>query len=415
MSFTKNAYVLSPNPMKQFDSIICLTQTPWSGDFQKAVVQLMTELSARHRVLFVDYMYTAKDLATGRKEMPVRETIRLSNPLTKIPTRHGGDLHVWNPPLMLPINWLPATSHDRLLGLNTNRLASSLRTVMRQLGMHKPLIINAYNPVVGLPLLGKLNECATIYYCFDEITAAGNWMSKHGDRFEDEFIRRVDAVVTTSETLRQDKSRLQSRTFCVKNGANFDLFNRTRQLAQQQPPTKPVVGYLGSADNRIDWELMAYCAEKMPDVEFQFIGEVYEPALPERLASFPNVRFIPPHQPADLPPLLARFSVGIIPFVCNKHTYTIYPLKINEYLAAGLPVVSTPFSILDEFSGVIELADRPDRFVAALRRALADTDPERVQQRVDMAQANSWEQRAIEFDAVIRHIPRAWKQEQVVQ
>lgn len=401
--------------MQQFDSIICLTQTPWAGDFQKAVVQLMTELSARHRVLFVDYMYTAKDLAAGRKEMPVRETLRLRKPLTKISTKHGGELYVWNPPLMLPINWLSPTSHDRLLHWNTNRLASGLRAIMRQLGMRKPLIINAYNPVIGLPLLGKLNECATIYYCFDEITAAGDWMSRHGDRFEDEFIRRVDAVVTTSEALRQDKARLQPRTFCVKNGANFELFNRTRQLAQQEPPTKPVVGYLGSADNRIDGELMAYCAEKMPDVEFQFIGEVHDPTLPVRLANFPNVRFIPPRQPAELPPLLAKFSVGIIPFVCNKHTYTIYPLKINEYLAAGLPVVSTPFSILDEFAGIIELADRPDRFVDALRRALADTDEERIRQRVEMAQANSWEQRAREFDAVIRHLPTAWKQEQVVQ
>ncbi|RYF48287.1 MAG: teichuronic acid biosynthesis glycosyltransferase tuaH, partial [Cytophagaceae bacterium] len=105
--------------MQQFDSIICLTQTPWAGDFQKAVVQLMTELSARHRVLFVDYMYTVKDLAAGRKEMPVRETLRLSKPLTKIPAKHGGELYVWNPPLMLPINWLPPASHDRLLHWNT--------------------------------------------------------------------------------------------------------------------------------------------------------------------------------------------------------------------------------------------------------------------------------------------------------
>ena len=77
--------------------------------------------------------------------------------------------------------------------------------------------------------------------------------------------------------------------------------------------------------------------------------------------------------------------------------------------------MSTPFSILDEFAGIIELADRPDRFVDALRRALADTDEERIRQRVEMAQANSWEQRAREFDAVIQRLPAAWKQEHVVQ
>lgn len=400
--------------MNQFDSIICITQTPWKGDFQKAAVQLMTELSARNRVLYVDYLYTLKDLAQGiggRGDIPVRDIMQ--NSLTTLKTEQGGgELFVWTPPIILPINWLSNESHDRLLQWNINRLVSKLRSVMRKLDMHRPLIINAYNPVIGLPLLGRLNECATIYYCFDEITTAGDWMSRHGARYEEAFLRRVDAVVTTSETLRQDKSTVQPQTFCVKNGANFELFNLARQLAQQQPPVKPVVGYLGSADNRINIDIMEYCARTMSDVEFQFIGEVHELDLPARLSPYQNVTFIPPHQPNDLPPLLAKLSVGIIPFVCNRHTYTIYPLKINEYLAAGLPVVATPFSILDDFDGIIELADTPERFAQALRRALADTAPERIQQRVDTAQGNSWEQRAREFETVIQKVPKAWRQEQ---
>lgn len=403
--------------MKQFDSIICITQTSWKGDFQKAVVQLMTELSARHRVLFVDYFYTVKDFAkgvVGQQDVPVKEIMHLSNPLKKMPVANGGELFLWTPPLMIPLNWLSAKPHDQLLHWNTDRLIANLRSVMRQLSIHRPLIINAYNPVIGLPLLGKLNECATIYYCFDEITAAGSWMSRHGERYEEAFLRRVDAVVTTSETLRQAKSLIQPQTFCVKNGANFDLFNKTRQLASQQPPQKPVVGYLGSADNRINIDLVEYCVRTMSDVEFQFIGEVHEPELPRRLETYPNVTFIPPHQPDDLPPILAKLSVGIIPFVCNAHTYTIYPLKINEYLAAGLPVVSTPFSILDDFGTIIELADTPEAFASALRHALSDTSEERIQQRVAMAQANSWEQRAHEFEAVIQQVPKAWKQGQTV-
>lgn len=397
--------------MKQFDSIVCISQTSWKGDFQKAVVQLMTELSARHRVLFVDYLYTIKDLITGRKEVSNKDLL-FGDPLTKINNQGGEDLYVWSPPIILPINWMDAPAHDRFLQWNINRLVGQLQTVLKKLGMHRPLVINAYNPVIGLPMLGKLNECATLYYCFDEISAAGQWMSKHGTRFEEAYLRRVDAVVTTSETLRQDKSTVQPQTFCVKNGANFDLFNQARLLAQQQPPQKPVVGYLGSADNRVNIDIMEHCARTMPDVDFQFIGEVHEPLLTQRLANFQNVTFIPPHQPAELPPLLAQLSVGIIPFVCNRHTYTIYPLKINEYLAAGLSVVSTPFSILDDFDGVIELADTPEQFAQAIRRALADTSPQRIQQRVAMAQRNAWPERAREFEAVIQQMPKAWRQEQ---
>jgi glycosyltransferase involved in cell wall biosynthesis len=151
----------------------------------------------------------------------------------------------------------------------------------------------------------------------------------------------------------------------------------------------------------------------MPDVTVQFIGEVHEPSLTQRLSVYPNVIFTPPLQPANLPPLLAQMKAAMIPFVCNEHTYTIYPLKINEYLAAGLPVVSTPFSILDDFDGVIELADTPASFAQALRHALADDSPQRLMERVAMAQNNSWAKRAEEFEAVIQKIPNAYISEPV--
>ncbi|MBN8821449.1 MULTISPECIES: glycosyltransferase [unclassified Spirosoma] len=402
--------------MQQFDSIVCLGQTTWEGDFQKAVVQLMTELSARHRILYVDYQYTVKDWAmglTGRPGMPVREIIRLKDPLIKKTFTNGHEVHVWTPPLMLPVNWMLPKAHDLLVQQNVNRLVTGLRRVMRQLGMSRPLVINGLNPVFGLPMLKKLDECATIYYCFDEITII-NWMRRHGSRYEPNYLRQVNAVVTTSETLRQSKSVLQPNAFCVKNGVNFELFNQAFELAQQHPPQKPIVGYLGTADNRINVEIVEYCVKTMPDVTFQFIGEVHEPRLTSSLAAYPNVLFTPSRQPAELPPLLAQMQAAMIPFVCNDHTYTIYPLKINEYLAAGLPVVSTPFSLLNDFDDVIELASSPEEFAQALRKALADTAPERVAGRVAMAKANSWAHRAEEFEAVIKQVPAAWQPEPVL-
>lgn len=392
--------------MKQFDSIVCLGQTTWEGDYQKAVVQLMTELSVRHRILYVDYQYTLKDWAkgvAGQHDMPVREAVRLKNPLTKKIVANGGEVYVWTPPLMLPVNWLPPRAHDLLVQQNVNRLVKGLRRVMKKLNMVQPLVINGLNPVFGLPMLNTLNECATVYYCFDEISII-SWMSRHGARYEPDYLRRVDAVVTTSETLRRAKQPLQPNAFCVKNGVNFELFNQAHELTSRLPVHKPIVGYLGTADNRIDIDIVEHCARTMPDVTFQFVGDVNEPELTRRLLAYPNMVFTPPHQPAQLPPLLANMAAAIIPFVCNPHTYTIYPLKINEYLAAGLPVVSTPFSILDDFAGVIELAKGPEAFAAALRRAIADTSPDRINTRINMARNNSWAKRAEEFEAVLQKI-----------
>lgn len=366
----------------------------------------MTELSVRHRVLYIDYQYTLKDWLmglAGKRAVPAGTFLNRNSALTKKTFENGSEAYVWAPPIMLPVNFLPAKLHDRLLQWNVNRLLKGIRRIMRELDMKQPLIVNGMNPVIGLPMLNQLNESATIYYCFDEITLSP-WMNRHGTRYEPIYLQRVDAVVTTSETLCQAKSVLQPNAYCVKNGVNFDLFNQSRQLVGTEPVTTPVVGYLGTADDRINLDLVEHCIRTMPDVQFQFVGEVHEPKLTQRLSVYPNVAFIPPHQPAELPALLARMNAAMIPFVCNPHTYTIYPLKINEYLAAGLPVVSTPFSLLGDFNGVIELADTPAQFAQALRKALGDTSPGRVEERIAMAKSNSWERRAEEFEAVIRHM-----------
>ena len=329
--------------MSDFDSIICVGQTPWAGDFQKAVVQLMVELSARHRVLYVDYQYTLKDMLTGsasREPVPTQTLLGQADALTEQPTFAGKSVWLWQPPAMLPVNFLPNGVHDALARQNAARLVTGLRAVMRRLDMHRPLIINGLNPVFGLPMLGQLNEWATVYYCFDEITIS-RWMRRHGGRFEAAYLPQVTAVVATSEALRQDKARLQPAAFCVKNGVNFDLFHRARALPRPDVSAPPVVGYLGTADDRLDLPLLVHCAQTMPDVRFQFVGPVNAPDLRAQLGALPNVSFLPARQPDALPPLLAQMTVGMIPFVFNAHTRTIYPLKINEYLAAGLPVAGS--------------------------------------------------------------------------
>ena len=274
---------------------------------------------------------------------------------------------------------------------------------MHTIDADRPLIINSFNPVWGVPMLGQLNERGTFYYCYDEITAE-KWIAKHGERHERDYLLKVDAVVTTSETLKITKGQWQPNTFCVKNGANYALFSQARQLALTADRSRKIVGYLGTADNRLDLDLLEYCLKSLPDVLFQFIGRVTDAAVTDRLASYANVEFIKPVPPHELPPLMAKLHAGIIPFQCNEHTYTIYPLKTNEYLAAGIPVISTRFSILDDFEGVVELTNDPAQFVAGIRAAITAVSPDRVEQFIRTAETNSWECRASEFEEVIRQV-----------
>ena len=122
--------------MQNQDFIICVSHTPWGGGYQKAVVQLMTELAVRHRVLFVDYQYTIKDWVFGlfgREKVPLREVLRLKNPLSKKTLANGGELYVWVPPMALVVNWMP------------DFLARLLHEVERQLAAEEPAESDAYN------------------------------------------------------------------------------------------------------------------------------------------------------------------------------------------------------------------------------------------------------------------------------
>ena len=97
----------------------------------------------------------------------------------------------------------------------------------------------------------------------------------------------------------------------------------------------------------------------------------------------------------------------LIPFLCNKLTASIYPLKINEYLAAGKTVVSTNFSEdIRSFGDVIEVAKSDDEFVQLINKAIAEDSPEKVNQRIEVAESNTWEARVAQFwQLIAQHKP----------
>ena len=101
---------------------------------------------------------------------------------------------------------------------------------------------------------------------------------------------------------------------------------------------------------------------------------------------------------SELPSYLKYSHCCLIPFLCNELTKSIYPLKINEYLAAGKPVVSTHFSSdIASFSDVAYISDNHQEFVSNIDQAIADDNEQRVIQRVNFSSGNTWEARALDF------------------
>ncbi|MGK7395525.1 MAG: glycosyltransferase, partial [Candidatus Cyclobacteriaceae bacterium M3_2C_046] len=119
------------------------------------------------------------------------------------------------------------------------------------------------------------------------------------------------------------------------------------------------------------------------------------------LSVFSNVELLPPVAPEHLGATMGNFSIGIIPFVKNEFTRHIYPLKINEYLALGLPVITTSFSNLAAFGDIIKIADQTEEFITAIQNELKSDSIAQMTFRKKIASQNSWANRAKQLNQVI--------------
>jgi glycosyltransferase involved in cell wall biosynthesis len=261
---------------------------------------------------------------------------------------------------------------------------------MARLSMEQPIVLNAFNPFVGAGSSGKLNERMHVYYCYDEITAA-QWTKRHGGRLENLYLEQVDAVITTSDA--KTRGSIPVRT--VKNGVDAELFATARSGDQERGKT--VLGYVGSVDDRFDVDLIRNVARTFPDAEIRIIGRIVRNEIADRLAEYGNVVCTGPMQMSDLPGEMASFTVGLIPFVQSEFTKHVYPLKVNEYLAAGVPVVMTDFANLPEFTGQVHVAASEDKFISAIRKATHEWHAEEIQERQEMGKRNDWNVRVDDF------------------
>jgi glycosyltransferase involved in cell wall biosynthesis len=121
-----------------------------------------------------------------------------------------------------------------------------------------------------------------------------------------------------------------------------------------------------------------------------------------RLDRYEHVTLTGPKSPEALPEEMRRMDVGLIPFVRNDFTRSIYPLKANEYLAAGLPVVTTAFADLGDLQGVLSIARTDSQFIGAVEAAVRDRgNEERRRQRIEVASVNRWRHRATDVRTVL--------------
>jgi UDP-galactopyranose mutase len=261
-----------------------------------------------------------------------------------------------------------------------------------------------------------LRPAAVVYDCMDDLSSFA-FASPMLPALEDELLARADVVFTGGRSLFEARRDRHPNAHCCPSSvdvAHFATARRPpREPVDQQSIPSPRIGYAGVIDERMDLDLLAGVADLRPDWHLVLIG----PIAKIDSASIPagaNVHRLGAKPYAELPAYLAHWQVGMLPFARNEATRFISPTKTPEYLAAGLPVVST--SIRDVVTpygdlGLVRIADTPAAFVAAIEDLL-QSDATMRHTRADAFLATqswdlTWRFMRDEVDAVVGRVTPA--------
>lgn len=302
----------------------------------------------------------------------------------------GLDLHVVSPP-MSPWAGAPA-----LRALNRLSMRVAVERAASRLGMRAPVVVTTVpNGVDGSGLAGSQ---ALIYYCVDDFT---NWPGVDAAlarEMERELLEVAAGVIATSARLAETRRARRGETTILPHGVDVKHFARasdpvtTPRVGLKRG--RPLLGYIGLVDERMDVDLVARAAKRRPDWDFVFVGPTDR--APDRRFERDNVRLLPAVPYAELPSVLAAFDVALLPYARNELTRSINPLKLREYLASGRPVVSTSLPEVRAYAPEVLLADDPEAFEAAVESALAGPRDRRAQ-RASLLAGEDWDDRAERF------------------
>ncbi|MEX2139916.1 MAG: glycosyltransferase [Pirellulales bacterium] len=364
--------------------IICFSHD-WTGD-PLSRTHLMRLLARDNRILWVNSIGSrAPKLSKADARRAFRKLTAAAQPMREVEQ----NIFVINP-LMIP------AYGSKLIGrLNRRLLAWQVARAARRLNFSRPINWTS-NPAAAV-VAGAFNEEQLIYHCVDENSAFSGVSADAIASLENQLLRKADLVVVTAERLYQSKSKISHRTILIRHGVDHEHFRRALDPDLAVPSDvaslrRPILGFFGLIADWVDTELLAKVASRFPQASLVLLGKATTDV--GSLQALSNVRLLGRKPYEELPAYCKAFDVGLMPFRINELTLNANPLKVREYLAAGLEVVSTAIpevAVLDHCHVAVD----SNQFLASLDRVLKHPAPRRTVS--DSVRGESWEARLNEI------------------
>ncbi len=394
--------------------IVYFTLFPWDHPYSSVSLSFAKEFAKNNRIFYINHPYSLKDFAGNfnTKMAKERRGHMLTNKMRyeKIEGVSENIIGV-HPPLTFPINWLPEGGFYKTFSAFNNRvILNTVKKVVEDYKLNNFVYLNCFNPYFAGALPQGFGQIVNVYQNIDDMTQEP-YTAKHGARLEREVCRAADIVTVTSTNLWELMSPFNKETHIVHNAADITNFERVLNQKFDKPEEikhvkGKVIGFVGNLDHcRIDYPLLKKVAEHHSDKTVLLVGPINNTEYKEiGLDKLPNIIFAGSKNIKELPQYLQHMDCTMIPFLCNTLTKSIYPLKINEYLAAGKAVISTSFSKdIRGFADNIYLAQNHEEFVQAITKAIDENSEEKIQARNAVANTNTWAARVEEFWTIVEN------------
>ena len=375
------------SPQLRGRDVLCFSHD-WGGD-PLSKNHLMRLLARHNRVLWVNSIgYRTPTASKADAARALQKLKQAANPIREVER----NLFVLSPLA------IPAYGQPWVRSLNRWCLRLQVQRAMRRLGFARPINF-VFNPAAAI-IAGTLGEESIVYYCVDEYAAFSGVSAESLARLEGQLLSKADLVITSSKLLHEAKRRENPNTILVRHGVDHDHF-RKALLPQTIVPDeiarlpRPILGYFGLiARDWVDLDLMAEVAVRFPSASVVMLGKVAMDVT--SLSRLPNVHFLGRKPYETLPGYCKAFDVALIPFPIHPVTLNANPLKAREYLAAGLPVISTAIPEVQVLN-LCRIGDDAESFIGHIEAAMSDPGPSAA--RSESVRDQSWEARLVEIEA----------------
>ena len=371
--------------------IICFAND-WQGD-PLSKKHLMLRLAKDNRILWINSLHNRRPRLARKDARRVAQKLReFVRGLVRV---HP---NIW---ALTPL-YIPFLRYRWIRSLNRVLLQGQLRLALRRLRFRRP-ITWTFVPT-SAEVVGRLGESCVIYHCVDEFAAFSDAAVDDVRQAEELLLRKADVVLTASQPLWERKRSANKHTWLVPHGVDYEHFRRATLASTPIAPElrtlpRPILGFHGLVADWVDVAVLAEVARRRPHWSLVLVGPIETNV--DGLRTLPNVHLLGHRPYAKLPEYLRGFDIALLPFAEGELTHCANPLKLREYLAAGLPVVSAPLPEVARFGTLVRMARTAEDYISQIEALLQQGHTGPSAERSNLVAGESWDQRVKEIEALL--------------